>query len=353
MFSAPRSSPRDPPNDQGQAGTPVTSRPLPTRAELKATLSGDSGLIKSADDARRWMETKGWILTAEPYDRSKLVRVLMTTATIGKGHDFKGDVQNAVLAVAFLLEDNVKDVISTSLADKLTSKVMSQVEEATSRLSSAADFASATDTARAESTISLKSVADQLQAVSANLDKVSQTLSTVTARPSPAPAATWANIVKNTTPPVSAVFDPLATDQQTRAQQRAVQMSKTVLVALDPDTSPLAKDRSPATMSQLRTKLNDALQDLNTEYDLFSVDQEPTEARTHIRGLSIIRNGSLLLEFDTPSSAERFKSYTSEPTCTLLSTHLGVEAKIKTRPCVLIVRFVPIASFDPSDSYHI
>ncbi|KAG6826995.1 hypothetical protein H0H92_013635 [Tricholoma furcatifolium] len=273
----------------------------------------------------------------------------MTTAMVGKGQDFKGDIQNAVLATAFLL----KDIISTLLADKLTSKVLSQVKDATSCLSSAADFASATDTTRAESTISLKLVADQLQAISTNLNKVSQTLSTVMGRPSSTHAAFWANIIKNTIPLVSMVLDSLATDQQTWAQQHAVQMSRTVLVALDPNTSPLTKDCSPAAMSQLCTKLNGALQDLNSEYDLFSMDQELTEAMTHIQGLFIIKNGSLLLEFDTPRLAECFKSYTSKLTCTLLLTHLGIDARIKTCPSILIVCFIPITLFEPSNSYHI
>ncbi|KAG6808576.1 hypothetical protein H0H92_003668 [Tricholoma furcatifolium] len=197
--SAGRPPPRSSTGDPTRAGTPAATRPLLTRAELRSYLDGETGSVRSADNARHWLDTKGWILAAEPYECTKLVRVLLTAA-LSKGSEIKGDVRNAILSVAYLLEENVEDALSDSLADKITDKVVQCVEHATQRLASAADFANATDTSRAEATLALKTVADQLLVVSSNLDKITGKLATAPQSSPPPSQPSWAAIVKSNSP---------------------------------------------------------------------------------------------------------------------------------------------------------
>ncbi|KAG6877182.1 hypothetical protein C0993_009580 [Termitomyces sp. T159_Od127] len=106
---------------------PPPLRQLPTQADLGALLNGDTSPVKSASEARHWMELCGWILAGEPYDRTKLVHMLMTAAMASKSNKLKNDVKNAVLTAMFLLEDNVTNQTAEVLAGAVASKVLSTV----------------------------------------------------------------------------------------------------------------------------------------------------------------------------------------------------------------------------------
>ncbi|KAF8803180.1 hypothetical protein BYT27DRAFT_7260485 [Phlegmacium glaucopus] len=67
-----------------------------TRSEINALITGSPGPITNPLDARKWLETKGWILSGEDYDRSKMVKILLTISMLPK---MPQEAINAVRAV--------------------------------------------------------------------------------------------------------------------------------------------------------------------------------------------------------------------------------------------------------------
>ncbi|KAG6884600.1 hypothetical protein C0993_009680, partial [Termitomyces sp. T159_Od127] len=242
-----------------QTGTPGPAQPLPARSEFSTLLMGHGGPVRSAGEARRWLEAKGWILAGEPYDRMKLACVLMTVAMISKGAKLENEAKNAVLAVAFLLEDDVNDKISNSLADAVAAKVLNCVDPIFHRVTSSLDFATASDTTRAETTLALMAVSAQLTAVSTSLGKTASKLSAPPPPASPAPLPTqpepphpsWASIAAASPTVVPAAFNPKATPQHTRLQQRLLHDSRMVLITVTTASTDTTSEHTPTTNSEL------------------------------------------------------------------------------------------------------
>ncbi|KAG6867619.1 hypothetical protein C0993_000476 [Termitomyces sp. T159_Od127] len=80
----------------------------------------DSGLIKSVQEVCKWLEPKGCVLAAEPYNCTKLANILVTAAIASKLEDLK----QAALVVAFILESDITDHISDALTDMVASKTI-------------------------------------------------------------------------------------------------------------------------------------------------------------------------------------------------------------------------------------
>ncbi|KAG5349036.1 hypothetical protein C0989_006460 [Termitomyces sp. Mn162] len=209
-----------------QTGTPGPAQPLLARSEFSTLLMGHGGLVRSAGEAQRWLEAKGWILVGKPYDCMKLAHVLMTAAMISKGMKLENEVKNAVLAVAFLLEDDVNDKILNFLADAVTAKVLDRINPIFHRITSSLNFATASNTTQAETTLALTAVSAQLTAVSTSLGKTASKLSAPPPPASPAPLptqpepphASWVSIAVASPTVVPAAFNPKVTLQHTHLQ---------------------------------------------------------------------------------------------------------------------------------------
>jgi hypothetical protein len=66
---------------------PSMTSGIPTLSKIAALMAVEIGLIVGTQDACKWLDAKGWILSGQPYDRDKLARVLLTS--------FSLDPQNA------------------------------------------------------------------------------------------------------------------------------------------------------------------------------------------------------------------------------------------------------------------
>ncbi|KAG5348997.1 hypothetical protein C0989_006658, partial [Termitomyces sp. Mn162] len=153
-----RLSSKPPPGNPSPGGTLDRARPLPTHSNLKTLMAVDGGLIKLVNDARKWLELRGWILAADPYDQTKLVNILTTAALTSKQPELK----NATLAVAFLLDANITDQVSSTLADAIATRTTERLERLVGKLGTTADFLAANDTKAAKSTLALKAMANKL-----------------------------------------------------------------------------------------------------------------------------------------------------------------------------------------------
>ncbi|KAF5378885.1 hypothetical protein D9615_006982 [Tricholomella constricta] len=367
MATSARPPPKPPTGGASQQGTPNVPRQLPTRADISTFLIGDTGPVKSSKEARRWLETKGWILAGEAYDRTKLVRILLTAALnlSQKATETRTDAKNAVLAVAFLLEEDITDCIADALAEAVTAKALDRLDSATSKLTSSTAFSTATDTQQAETTIALKTVSTQLAGVTASLSDLAAKLNTTT----PSPSSTleqpsWADIARSSPGPApptapSAAFNPSATEQHTRLQQRLLRGARTILVEANPDDDLAPTDRSPAGTYAVRLAMNKQLEELDralegNSYITEEGESAPAESQTYIRGLAALDRGAYLFEMSTTDAARRFREYATDPTLAFLKSHLGASARIKAKAYNLVFRFVPCGSFfDPSDRDHL
>ncbi|KAG6851630.1 hypothetical protein C0991_007449 [Blastosporella zonata] len=123
--------------------------------------------IKSVSTTRKFLEENGWVLAGDPYDREKLARIIATVAVgdaLFKSSPIGSRTQakNALLAVAFLLKSDITDHVSNTLADAVATKALARLKTTAANLAASAAFASAHDTARAESTIAMQKITDKL-----------------------------------------------------------------------------------------------------------------------------------------------------------------------------------------------
>ncbi|KAG6895126.1 hypothetical protein C0992_003050 [Termitomyces sp. T32_za158] len=247
MSMGPKPSTRRASSGPNQGGTPDTTRPIPTHSDLKS-LTVHSGPIKSVHDARKWLETKGWILAAEPYNRAKLVSILATAAIASKLDDLK----RAALAIAFILDADISNHVSDTLTEAVASKVLGRLEGTTDKLSSTAAFLVANDANRAGLTLDLKAATDKLVGVTASLEaRSSGSMCPPPPQPTDTPI-TWASIAKaapKTTQPASAPRGPvdhsLSQSEITQIQQRVLCDARTVLIQCNTD-DPLIQKASTA-----------------------------------------------------------------------------------------------------------
>ena len=99
---------------QTRNGTLIVSQfRLTSCTEINTVISSNPELVSNTSDARKWLETKGWILSGKNYDHSKLVKILLTVSLSPK---LPTEAINTIQAVAFVLEDNITDMISSALA---------------------------------------------------------------------------------------------------------------------------------------------------------------------------------------------------------------------------------------------
>jgi hypothetical protein len=66
--------------------------------------------VSSADEACSWLEKKGWMLTSEPYKKSKLAEVLFSAALLFK---LLAEADTAICSVAYLIWEQSEDEIAT------------------------------------------------------------------------------------------------------------------------------------------------------------------------------------------------------------------------------------------------
>ncbi|KAG5639804.1 hypothetical protein DXG03_003410 [Asterophora parasitica] len=130
----------------------------------------------------------------------------------------------SIIVVTFVLEDDIANSTSKTLADTIAAKALNNLKPITTKLVAAASFITATNTQQAETTLILE-VSSHLATLTASLSDLSTKLttnSTLTAN-ALSPCPTWASIVSSSPPayhlsthptPLLALYDPTASDQR-------------------------------------------------------------------------------------------------------------------------------------------
>src|ERR1700720_3117719 len=137
--------------EQAPSTSQAQAQLLP-RSESSAVLSATSP-ITSPIDARKWIETRGYILAGEQYSRPKLADILFTLAVEAK---IPANVKNAIVAVAFLIEDTAKKTSHRLFPAKSSPRSMKSLSSINNKLDSAKKFLTAIMSQQAEATSSLQ-----------------------------------------------------------------------------------------------------------------------------------------------------------------------------------------------------
>lgn len=332
------------------SGTPAAPRDLPSRSDLTAIVAGVDGPINNTSDARLWLDKKGWVLAGEKYNSSKLSNILLTVSLLPK---LPADAASAIRAVAYLIESNLEDDTSSSLAKATAEKFLSLIGSVPDAFNKAKDFLEATSTQQANTAVVLNETATQHATTTSNLVEISSQLASAESARDTPNAVQWPTIRDSlpsapTLPPSS--HDPSAAAHDVRLQQRLLLASRTVLIEVDLTNESTPKDRSPQAALKLHDALNKRLQELD-ETNLELLASSTSEDKSKIRGIQTLERGAYLVELNSPASAIRFRSYCME--FDILAEHLGVTACIKSKAFNLVLRFVPCSLFKPEDPDHI
>jgi hypothetical protein len=351
---SPKSSPAT------RSGTPTASlRGICSRTELDALIGNQAGPVTNTLSARKWLENKGWLLTDEIFDRTKLVNMLLTMTMLPK---VPPEVTQAIRAVAFVLDEDITDNISSTLAATIADKVKTELTAITNDLKTSKTFLEASSVQQASSILDLNTAISKATDISNNLSATTNKLTslsppTTTILP-PNPWHSAATRPHQQSLP-NPTYDPTATTNHTKLKQRILQSARSVYIQSDPNgtngngSTPTLTDQE---LQKLRNDLNSRLEELDAKTTpIFPPEENPLgtadtidRPKTVIKGIHMRISGDFILELDSPNSVSRFIEYTNEHI--FLLSVLSPGATVKPRTFSLICKFVPCASdFEPSN----
>ena len=140
------------------AGSSVDIRSLLSRSEINSRLSSELNPVASISEAKSWLETKGWILAGEDYTKFKLTDILFTVALTSK---LTPEASSAIKAVALLIEDLAEEDFSTSMLDKIVTKISASIDSLRSEIDNTKDFLDATSQKQALITVDAQKAAEK------------------------------------------------------------------------------------------------------------------------------------------------------------------------------------------------
>ncbi|KAG5724629.1 hypothetical protein E4T56_gene3672 [Termitomyces sp. T112] len=267
-------------NGASRTETPERSHLLPMHSDLKLLMSIDTSPVRNLQEARKWLEMKGWILTVDPYDQARMTSILITAVLTSTPTELKA----MAIAVAFILEANIMDHVSDSLVDTVISKTADWLDNMVGRLNTSIDFLAASNTSWAEAMLSLGKTSEALKGLATTLEAATSAIMNISTHPMQAKASeqprTWASVVSSG-PALSPLPPPhsqcaslsagpngsaaLSHNKHMRIQQKIFQNLCMVLVSVDCNDDNAPKDLSPKGTARLQELLNGALTKLNAK----------------------------------------------------------------------------------------
>jgi hypothetical protein len=135
----------------------VGSQTFSPRSDLEAQVAASASPVLLADEARSWLEKKGWMLASKPYMKSKLSKVLFLAALLFK---LPAEADTAIRSVAYLIQEQSEDEIAAQLLDKLLDRFTNSLSAPISKLmdsvSSTKSFLNATSQKQVAELLSLQ-----------------------------------------------------------------------------------------------------------------------------------------------------------------------------------------------------
>lgn len=299
------------------------SIPLPQVHNLASAIPG---AVKNAQDAKAYLFASGWCLPGETVALDTLARTLFSVVVDGK---LASKHANAISAVAFLITERLEDKIIQSFTDKLTDLAKSTVDtlavDLHDRLEQQIQSISETFQVNNTLTENLTTLTQNLQQTQERFESTQQSLTNTRSYSQVAASSPTTN---HLTPQVSLAQVQIRNREGIKKKQVLIDFTQTADLDLDfMDQTTLAR------------KVNDAI---NVAW---AATPDPDLTRPKIKDVTLMRNGGLLLEFDSEQSANWLKR---EDISKRVLDNIGSGARIKNRSYQVIVQFVPV-TFDPVD----
>jgi len=303
------------------SGTITRGQP-PTLEQLHTTIGAITGVVKNADEAKTFLQSKGWLLPKEPASMDTLARTLFAASLETK---LPPQTANTITAVAFLLTENLEKGVMQEVSSSITKYVQESINKLTADVQNTIEqyTKAIEETAQAQTTL-----ADRLQQTQEKMEETTQNA-----------VRTYSQIAATPTPLRSPPPPPTLTYSQIQIHNREQIKKRQVLIDLK-RTEELNLD-----MMNGETLTRKATDSLQTTW----LGADPQPPRPKLKSSTMLRNGGLLLELDTTESAQWLKS---EKVIEVFLGNVGSGAEIKNRSYQVIVHFVPIR-FDPTNSEHV
>jgi hypothetical protein len=301
----------------------TNSQPL---TQVQATASAICSTVKNTEDARHYLAGKGWLIAGESVALDILARTLFALVIESK---LNQQASATISAVAFLITENHENQAKKELTDKITKHLKETFNTLATDLCSKIDQQAQSLQAAAQShttlTESLKQTHEKLDEVSQKMATNVKSYSQVAASPPPASSPPLAH-------PISLSQVQIRNREEIKKRQILIDFnSKQDLQLENMDETVLAR------------KANDAIK------TIWAATSDPKPTIPKIKSAVPMRNGGLLLEFDSPDSA---KWLLEESNRTRFLDNIGSGANIKDRSYQVIVQFAPV-EFKPEDEESI
>jgi hypothetical protein len=223
-----RSSASEAPTRDGTPTTGGSQQGLAPRSDINALLAGNPGPITDAAGARWWLDSKGWVLAGEEYDRPKMVSVLLMASLLPR---VPLEAANAIRAVAYIIECDIIDKTADLLANTVATKVKTDLHDLVSGLTASKTFLEASATQQANTILELKEISTLSKT---NTDKLSSLAIKLTDHHPKAPSIPqWPSVRPSQPSLPPSTFDPSIPNSSTRLRQRLLLAARTVLVHVD------------------------------------------------------------------------------------------------------------------------
>ena len=123
-------------NSSQNATSPQNTRDFSPQPDLEAQILAAPSPVSSAQDARSWLENKGWVLSSEESSALKLTDILLTATIAFK---LPSNAGNAIRAVAFLLRAHTDETLGATVADHVIDKMIDKISSPLEKLSDSID----------------------------------------------------------------------------------------------------------------------------------------------------------------------------------------------------------------------
>jgi hypothetical protein len=93
-------------------------------ANLEGQVTASPSLVSLAKDACSWLKSKSWLLNSKGMSRAKLANILLL-ATLSFKLPAKASM--AIHSVAFLLSDHTDEILSSTIMDQISDKLINKI----------------------------------------------------------------------------------------------------------------------------------------------------------------------------------------------------------------------------------
>lgn len=296
-----------------------------TLDQIHEAASALTGSVKNAEDAKTLLQTQGWIIASETVSLEILARTLFAVTFENK---LAPKASNAILAAAFLLTERLEEGVKQDTANKIVKHLRETISALTAQ--------EVSNTIAEQLREPIKTFTDEIQQ---RMDEHARTLEE-SAQKTITQTRSYSQMAASPPAPQPTTSAPALTHSQLQIRNREQIKKRQVLINFQRTEGLVLDVMNETTLSR---KADDSLR------TTWAATSSPKPNVVKLKMATLLRNGGLLLELNTPEAAQWLTS--GEITEKFLEG-IGSGTSIRNRSYQVIVHFVPIG-FDPEDEEQV